>query len=472
MKSGRLGRRLLAAMALAMSVNVFGAPIDDAKALYEQGDYAAALEKLQTLAKRSPRDTNVNYYLGATLLALGNEEQAVEYLSKAESRGLGAASEMLAGIAMSHYNVDLADKHLETWSANLKKARKSAPGSYDDLSSRLVNLRNMLDRVERIEVLDSIDVDSATFFDYYRLSQSAGQLVPPGALSSLISGNIAPFSPAYMPESRNELFWSAKSGDQWQLMGAGILDDGTLDHNSPLFEDVDGNAAFPFLMNDGMTLYYASDGEGSIGGYDIFMTRRNADGTYFQPQNIGMPYNSPSNDFMLAVDEASGLGWWATDRNQVPGKVTIYIYMPSEVRNNVDADNPDIESLAKLNNIALTHAPGKDYKQILQSRLPKKQKQDSGRESGRFAIDMGGGVIYTAVEDFKNSSARSTMLEAMGAEVELRSLQERLDKQRDAYRNGDKTVSNSILAEEKEVDQLRKKIQTLRNKAIRLESAR
>ncbi|MDE6041407.1 MAG: hypothetical protein K2F99_07500, partial [Muribaculaceae bacterium] len=205
---------------------------------------------------------------------------------------------------------------------------------------------------------------------------------------------------------------------------------------------------------------------------ETVMTRRNADGTYFQPQNIGMPYNSPSNDFMLAVDEASGLGWWATDRNQVPGKVTIYIYMPSEVRNNVDADNPDIESLAKLSNIALTHAPGKDYKQILQSRLPKKQKQDSGRDSGRFAIDMGGGVIYTAVEDFKNSSARSTMLEAMGAEVELRSLQERLEKQREAYRNGDKTVSNSILAEEKEVDQLRKKIQTLRNKAIRLESAR
>ncbi|MDE6040514.1 MAG: tetratricopeptide repeat protein, partial [Muribaculaceae bacterium] len=78
MKSGRLGRRLLTAMALAMSVNVFGAPIDDAKALYEQGDYAAALEKLQTLAKRSPRDTNVNYYLGATLQSLGNEEQPVE----------------------------------------------------------------------------------------------------------------------------------------------------------------------------------------------------------------------------------------------------------------------------------------------------------------------------------------------------------------------------------------------------------
>lgn len=30
-----------------------------------------------------------------------------------------------------------------------------------------------------------------------------------------------------------------------------------------------GNVNYPFLMSDGITLYYASDGEGSLGGYDI-----------------------------------------------------------------------------------------------------------------------------------------------------------------------------------------------------------
>lgn len=34
-----------------------------------------------------------------------------------------------------------------------------------------------------------------------------------------------------------------------------------------------GNVNYPFLMSDGITLYYASDGEGSLGGYDIFVTR-------------------------------------------------------------------------------------------------------------------------------------------------------------------------------------------------------
>ena len=95
-------------------------------------------------------------------------------------------------------------------------------------------------------------------------------------------------------------------------------------------------------MPDGVTLYFANNGENSLGGYDIFMTRRSdGDGEgkeYFQPQNVGMPYNSPFNDFMMAIDEASGLGWWATDRNQIPGKVTVYVFIPSQMRVNVEPD--------------------------------------------------------------------------------------------------------------------------------------
>ena len=49
-------------------------------------------------------------------------------------------------------------------------------------------------------------------------------------------------------------------------------------------------------MADGVTIYYASDGEG-LGGYDIFVTRYNTNtDTYLVPENVGMPFNSPYND--------------------------------------------------------------------------------------------------------------------------------------------------------------------------------
>ncbi len=72
-----------------------------------------------------------------------------------------------------------------------------------------------------------------------------------------------------------------------------------------------GNVNYPFLMSDGITLYYASDGEGSLGGYDIFVTRYDSENSnYLRPDNIGMPFNSPANDYMYAIDESNNIGWF------------------------------------------------------------------------------------------------------------------------------------------------------------------
>ena len=49
-----------AALALMLAATAVAAPIDEAKRLYREGDYAAAVEKLRTLVRRSPRDGNVN----------------------------------------------------------------------------------------------------------------------------------------------------------------------------------------------------------------------------------------------------------------------------------------------------------------------------------------------------------------------------------------------------------------------------
>ena len=81
-------------------------------------------------------------------------------------------------------------------------------------------------------------------------------------------------------------------------------------------------------MSDGITLYYASDGEGSLGGYDIFVTRYDSEnGNYLRPDNIGMPFNSPANDYMYAIDEFNNIGWFASDRYQLITKsVSMCLY--------------------------------------------------------------------------------------------------------------------------------------------------
>lgn len=470
-----MNRLSATAIIILATLAAVAAPIDDVRRLYAAGDYAAAAGQARTILRRTPRDGNANYYLGASLAAMGNADDARPYLLKAQERGVADASRLLAVEALDNYDADAAAEYMDKWEAAARKAKKSLPDSYNALSRRLGRMRNMLDRVERIEIVDSLSVDSAAFFSAYRLSASAGSILPADAVRRAgAAGAAQDVSVAFTPQNRSELLWAATdTAGNYKLYGADILDDGTLDHAEPIDALPEGslNAAFPFLMPDGATLYFAADGPESLGGLDIFMTRRNdADGSYFKPQNIGMPYNSPANDYLLAIDEASGLGWWATDRNAPEGKVTVYVFLPSAMRVNVDADDPSLSSLARLDDISLTRRPDTDYAAELSRRLPPTTAAAAGTSSpARFAIDMGGGRIYTAAGDFASPRARSAMLEALATSVALERHLAAEEALRDRYRRGDRSVAAHIIESEAETARLRQLLKAQQNSAIKLE---
>ncbi len=469
-------KRIFAAiLAFAMFSQAYAGPIDDARRLYRSGKYAAAIEYARKVVKRTPRDGNGNFFLGASLYKLGRFDEALAPLRQAESRGVAEASQMLTEYYMKHYNVDKAEEHLDSWAEILQKGKKSLPKGYDYLSSQLVKLRNMLGRVERLEIVDSLSVDSARFFDAIRLSPQAGRILPPESVGSIGAMAASELSTGYMPENNSEILWSASdSNGRFELYGAGILDDGTLDHPTALSGNLGegGDARYPFLMPDGVTLYFANNGENSLGGYDIFLTRRTDDG-YFVPQNMGMPYNSPDNDYMLAIDETSGLGWLVTDRNHVPGKLTVYVFLPSAMRVNADPDDVNLEALARLSDISLSRNPDTDYSALLASKLPDDGSDDGSRvnnSSPRFMIDMGNGKIYTSLNQFRNKNARSAMIEYLNGQVQLRRLLASQSILRDKYSKGDRSVAQTILDNEDSTAHLRKELINLRNKAISLET--
>ena len=465
-------KRIYAAvLATAMGmVAASAAPIDTAKKLFLEGQYEEALPQLQALHKKSPRDGNAAYYLGATLMALGNEAEAEAPLKVAENRGVADASRLLAEIALLQYRPDDASASLDKWETALRKNRKATiPESLEDMQARALNMRNMMERVERIEILDSLTVDADEFFRHYRLSPDAGVLLP-GDEAGVPSATVA-----FRPQCAREILWAAAdSTGAGTLYGADILDDGTVERIAPLEIDIDATSAgFPFLMPDGATLYFAAEGPESLGGYDIFMTRRNADGEYLQPQNIGMPYNSPANDYMLAIDEAAGIGWWATDRNAPEGKVTIYEFVPSAMRVNVAPDAPDIADRARISSVAATQDPDKDYN-ALRRRAAEMARAAATRgnaaDAPAFEIAMGDGRVCTSMSDFRNPEARRAMENLLGIDDEIRAISSDLASLREKYRGGNRTVSARIKGLESELDKARARRRTAANKVVRLES--
>lgn len=470
MKMKRIANIIAAALVFACAS---AKPVDDGKALYEAGKYDEAIAKFTVVLRSAPRDVTANYYLGLSYLAKGDVQAAIPPLTKAEDRGSKSAAKALAEIAFGQYRMDDAADHLDTWEKLVKKDRKaSIPDALEEMRSRVVAARNMLERVEKIAIIDSLEVDSADFFKHYRLSSEAGKFLP-GDVLTLRRGQETP-RVVYEPESNKEVFWaSTDSAGRKSLMWAQILDDGTFEDPHP-FDDAlneGGDADFFFLAPDGVTFYYANNGENSLGGYDIFMSRRDADGTVLQPQNVGMPYNSPFNDYLLAIDEAAGLGWWATDRNQVPGKVTIYTFVPNDTRVNYDPDDPELADRALVSSISATSADLSTAQIEALLSNPLLAEQDAGMGvAPSFSLSLGNGKIYTQLSQFRNPQARQAMKQYLDQQRAMDMAKSKLAMLRGRYAAGDHSVASDILALEKQILAGQKQAARLRNSAIAQET--
>lgn len=68
------------------------------------------------------------------------------------------------------------------------------------------------------------------------------------------------------------------------------------------------NEESPILTDGGKTLYFASQGHNSIGGFDIFVSRQTNNGTWSEPVNLGYPLNTTDDEiFLFPIDSANAL---------------------------------------------------------------------------------------------------------------------------------------------------------------------
>lgn len=78
-----------------------------------------------------------------------------------------------------------------------------------------------------------------------------------------------------------------------------------------------------YLAIDGKTMYIASQGHESLGGYDIFVSHRDQ-GTWTKPKNLGYPINTPYDDFFFASTASGKYAYIASNRDGGAGGFDIY----------------------------------------------------------------------------------------------------------------------------------------------------
>ena len=94
-----------------------------------------------------------------------------------------------------------------------------------------------------------------------------------------------------------------------------------------------GNDKSPFLHSDSRTLYFASNGRIGAGGYDIFYSRQNKDGSWSKPKNIGYPINTAQDEHGLIVSTDGKYAYYASaDLEKAQGLDIFSFAMPGKAR--------------------------------------------------------------------------------------------------------------------------------------------
>lgn len=388
---------------------------------------------------------------GIALTKQGRYAEALPLLEKVVKQNKRNSCQWELAICRLHtYNYKGALESLENYRATQRKA--SVLAKVDSLQE-LCNIgQRAINHVQDVVLIDSMTVPKYDFLTRYKMGAESGRVML-GENGNVIFENQA--SDYRISVQDGQLIESHQIMGQWENWEpiAGI--------GSEEF-----NINYPWMMCDGETLYFASDSIPGLGGMDIYRTRYNSeDKTYYEPERLGMPFNSPANDYMMAFDEFHNVGWWATDRNAPEDSLNIYIFLVEDVPSYIEDYNKAV-SRVKIESIADTWRQD-NYDDLVSEIMNAPQEYV---EVKRESIVINPTTVYQSAAQFRNTKARQLYDQSVSAIESLQDAELTLFEQRQQYAAGRKNLSVAIVANENKIKSLKKTILQLQKEYRRLEN--
>lgn len=322
----------------------------------------------------------------------------------------------------------------------------------------------MLPSTEQIMIIDSVIADKNDFLSKIPLTKESGSV---STYNKFWNVTDQPSSYTYTNEFGNKIYFSKKDETGYSRLYTADKLNGKWNDIRHIkdFDDEFTDINNPFMMSDGITLYFAGKSKNNLGGYDIYVTMYDADSTrFYKPQNIGLPYNSTGNDYYCIINEFDSLGWLVTDRRQPEGKVCIYTFIPSASRTLYDESSMEEGKLEALADIKSIKATWTDQKKLsaAKNRLTKLIKRKNASESKLISFIVNDNTIYTDPDEFKSPTNKKRFAQLCQMKQQVEDTEVQLDKLRKEYiAKKSAALSNEIRKMEKQLDQLNQYTHTL-----------
>lgn len=419
-----------------LCIGLHAQSLDQAKKLFNKGQYAEAKPAFERLIKTAPYNASYNHWYGVCSYKTKQYDIAEKHLKVAVKRKVQEASRFLAELYFDTYRFKESEEMYDTYIEILTKKKKDTEG-WEVKKEAAQNAARMLFKTEDIQIIDSVIVSKKNLLGAYQLSSESGSLTP---FNDFFDTNSPESSIVYMNEKQNKIFYGEKLGDEpYKLYTQSKLLDAWGDKKelpSNINRSKDTN--YPFGLSDGATIYFSSKGDGSLGGYDLFVTRYNSSNdTYLSAEQLGMPFNSLANDYMMVIDETKNLGWFASDRNQTEGSVAIYLFIPNEERIDLITEESDEgdqlkRERAQILSIKESWLPDTNYSKLIKlAHTDLSANKHTIEREFKFAVTDD--LIYYTMAQIQSTEARTNYEKVISINKQIKALNEKLDLLRTTY---------------------------------------
>jgi hypothetical protein len=307
--------------------------INDATAYFEQGAYLKAFPLYSQLVSLYPNHAEYAFKFGAcAIYGDADKTKAVRYLNAAINKSVNDPEVYYFLGKAYHLNYQFKDA-ITAYENYVRYAGEKAPRKAETLRQieTCIYGANLLSNIKDITVISKTETDKSNFFRYFNLEAIGGKILTvPDELKSKEDLKSTTPGVIHYPGIGTTIYFSSygkNAANGKDIYKAQVLPDGTFSEPEKLKGGVNTkyDEDFCFMHSDGRTLYFASKGHNSMGGYDIFKSSYDPTTGEFGPAvNLDFAINTPDDDIFYIADSLNQRAFFASGRSSDLDHLNVY----------------------------------------------------------------------------------------------------------------------------------------------------
>ena len=305
---------------------------NEADRYFEDREFTKAYKPYSQLVANYPKDPEYNYRLGVCMIYCEpDKKKCISYLKTASKNSEESPKDVKFYLGKAYHINYLFDEAIKCYSEYklIGTSVQQKKLQVDQEIKACENGKRLLSNMTDLVVQSKKQLNELDYFRSYDLKSIGGKLlIKPDEFKTSADKKKKEKSILFLPKGSNTIYYSSY-GDN-PLDGKDIYTSTKQADNSfSKGEKVSGintefDEDYPFLHPDGKTLYFASKGFNSMGGYDIFKSVYDEENKIWgKPKNMEFPINSPDDDFLFVTDSAETTAYFSTGRQSPPGKIDV-----------------------------------------------------------------------------------------------------------------------------------------------------